>query len=196
MATERSSTSLAEVLVPIKGFERAKARLTEVLSDEERTRLARAWAETVVRAAAPLPVTVLFEDDDVAAWALEQGAAVMRCTGQGLNSAVSEGVAHLMQRGVEVAVIAHGDLPLATRLDHLVGGINEVTLVPDRHGDGTNVLVVPTGAGYEFAYGPGSFARHLDEADRLGLEVRILLDPTLAWDVDEPADLELPESIS
>ena len=58
--------------------------------------------------------------------------------------------------------------------------------------DGTNVLCIPTGVGFTFAYGPGSFTRHRDEADRLQLPYRVLRDPRLGWDVDVPADLELP----
>jgi 2-phospho-L-lactate guanylyltransferase len=56
------------------------------------------------------------------------------------------------------------------------------------------VAVVPVGAGFRFAYGPGSHARHVAEAQRLGLPWRSLPDPDLGWDVDEPADLEFQPS--
>ena len=62
-------------------------------------------------------------------------------------------------------------------------------MVPDRHRDGTNVLSLPTGTGFRFSYGPGSFPRHDTEARRHGLVVVTLDDPDLAWDVDLPADL-------
>ena len=62
-----------------------------------------------------------------------------------------------------------------------------------------NVLGLPVGCGFEFAYGEGSFDRHLAEAQRLseaaGLEVTVLQDQNLAWDVDEPADLR-PEILA
>jgi 2-phospho-L-lactate guanylyltransferase len=64
--------------------------------------------------------------------------------------------------------------------------------VPDRHDDGTNVLAVPTGVGFVFAYGPASFARHRAEAARLGLTLTVLRPPDLTWDVDVPADLDQP----
>ena len=64
-----------------------------------------------------------------------------------------------------------------------------VALVPCHRDDGTNVLSVPTSADFVFAYGPGSFQRHLAEADRLGLEARIVRDPDLMVDVDVPDDL-------
>ena len=105
--------------------------------------------------------------------------------------AVADAVATVAAEGVARVVVAHADLPLATSLAWVADG-DGVTLVPDRHDDGTNVLAVPSDAGFRFAYGPGSFARHVTEADRLGLATRIVREPTLGWDVDLPADLELP----
>jgi 2-phospho-L-lactate guanylyltransferase len=104
---------------------------------------------------------------------------------------VADGVAALAADGVERAVVAHADLPLATRLAW-VADFDGVTLVPDRRLDGTNVLAVPTGAGFRFSYGAGSFGRHRAEAARLGLRARLVQDPRLAWDVDLPADLAWP----
>jgi 2-phospho-L-lactate guanylyltransferase len=87
-------------------------------------------------------------------------------------------------------IVAHADLPLATDLAWLSWFRAGVTLVPDRHRDGTNVVCVPTRVGFRFAYGPGSFDRHYAEARRLGLPVRVVTEPLLAWDVDVPADLD------
>ena len=98
------------------------------------------------------------------------------------------GVAVLADAGFETVIVAHGDLPRATNLARCAD-FDGVTLVPDRHGDGTPVAAVPTGAGFRFAYGPGSFAAHVAEAERLGVAWRSLLDPDLAWDVDDPEDL-------
>ena len=71
------------------------------------------------------------------------------------------------------------------------GSPSEVTLAPDRWRDGTNVAGVPTEVGFRFSYGPGSFARHLAEAARLGLHCTIVDDPRLSSDVDLPVDLAL-----
>ena len=95
------------------------------------------------------------------------------------------------ERGVERVIVAHADLPLATHLGW-VGDFDGVTLVPDRRDDGTNVICVPAGSGFGFAYGPGSFGRHHAEAERLGLPVRVVRERRLGWDVDHPADLDLP----
>jgi 2-phospho-L-lactate guanylyltransferase len=177
------------VLIPVKAFADAKGRLAGAVDADGRADLARAMASTVVAAAAPLPVTVVCDDDGVDAWARSVGAAVIRVHGPGLNRAVEAGVAALAADGVSQVVIAHADLPRATRLDHCAA-TQGITLVPDRNLDGTPVLSVPTDAGFRFAYGPGSYAAHVAEAERLGLPWRSLHDPDLAFDVDDPADLE------
>ena len=177
------------VLIPVKAFVDAKGRLAGAVNADGRADLARAMAATVVAAAAPLQVTVVCDDDGVDAWARSVGAAVVRVDGPGLNRAVEAGVAALSANNVPQVVVAHADLPRATRLDHCAA-TEGITLVPDRNLDGTPVLSVPTDAGFRFAYGPGSYAAHVAEADRLGLPWRSLHDPDLAFDVDDPADLE------
>jgi 2-phospho-L-lactate guanylyltransferase len=104
---------------------------------------------------------------------------------------VTAGVDALRAAGVERVVVAHADLPRAADLTEVASGAG-VTIVPDRHDDGTNVLALPAAAGFVFAYGPGSFARHRAESERLELAVTVLRSPDLVWDVDVPADLELP----
>jgi 2-phospho-L-lactate guanylyltransferase len=184
----------AAVVLPVKAFAEAKRRLAPVLDPAARADLARTMASTVVAAAGPLPVVVVCDDDAVRAWAEELRVEVLWTPGVGLNGAVEAGVAHVAGRGHDHAIVAHADLPLATDLTW-VAGAEGVTLVPDRHGDGTNVACVPTAAGFRFAYGGGSCARHEAEAHRLGLPVRVVPDARLGWDVDRPADLDLPADL-
>ena len=179
------------VLVPVKAFALAKVRLAPALDGVAREALARHMATVVVSAAAPLPVAVVCEDPDVAAWAGALGAEVVWAPGRGLDRAVTDGVAHLAARGFDRVVVAHGDLPLATSFATLADG-DGVALVPDRRDDGTNVAVVPAACGFTFSYGPGSFRRHCREARRLSLGPRVVRAPALAWDVDRPCDLVLP----
>jgi 2-phospho-L-lactate guanylyltransferase len=51
------------------------------------------------------------------------------------------------------------------------------------------VLAVPVESSFPFAYGPGSFRRHLALARRAGLAGRVVRDPELGFDVDLPSDL-------
>ena len=188
------------VLVPLKAFETAKQRLSCCLTPSERSALAKLMAERVLRAAAAFPVFVALDEErdggekkegDVANWAQNMGAKPLRCSGIGLNDAIAEGFLRLIGHGFKEVVVAHADLPLASRFTHLTG-FGGVSAVPDRHEDGTNVLCLNASAastGFRFSYGKGSFVRHCAEAARVGLPLRVLRDPDLAWDIDTPADL-------
>lgn len=176
------------MLVPVKAFGEAKLRLAPALTPAQRRRLARTMATRVVRSAAGLPVAVVCDDPEVADWARSLHALVIWEPGRGLNGAVHEGVDRLASMGAASVVVAAGDLPLATDL-HWVTEFDGITLIPDRRRDGTNVISVPAGSGFSFSYGPGSFARHLAEAGRLGCPVRVVHSSPLAWDVDVPEDL-------
>ncbi len=174
--------------MPVKAFHDAKLRLAPVLSPPERAELARRLAAGVLRAAGSLTPNVVCEDAEVALWATSLGARVIWTPRLGLSGAVAAGVAALGAEGVDLVVVAHADLPFAAGLDE-IGEVGTVTLVPDRRKDGTNVVAVPAGAGFCFAYGPGSFGRHQAEAARLGLRCDVVIDDKLAADVDLPADL-------
>ncbi len=183
-------------MIPVKAFHAAKVRLAPALDPAARADLARTMAAQVVLAAAPLPVTIVCDDDAVAEWATDLGVDVAWTPGLGLDGAVEAGVRVVEAEGAERILVAHADLPLARDLAALVddgnGDERSVTLVPDRHDDGTNVVVLPADVGFRFAYGPGSFARHRAEVARLGLIAQVVRDPHLGWDVDLPADLDLP----
>jgi 2-phospho-L-lactate guanylyltransferase len=179
------------VLVPVKDFRQAKVRLADALAPAARAALARRMATRVLAAALELPVFVVCDDDEVATFATEHGSEVLWRPGLGLNGAVADGVATLGAAGYARIIVAHADLPLAVDLAWLAR-LGELTLVPDRHDDGTNVVCLPSDVGFEFAYGPGSFRRHAAEGRRLRLGVRVVREPSLGWDVDVPDDLSHP----
>lgn len=184
--------STTAVLLPVKAFRQAKVRLAPALGEAERAALAESMASKVVRAAGVLPVAIVCDDDEVAAWAVTRGATVIWRPGRGLNAAVRDGVDELAGEGYDRVIVAHADLPHAIDLTW-VADFDGITLVPDRHDDGTNVLSIPARSGFTFAYGPGSFARHCDEVSRLGLDLRVEREQRLGWDVDIPEDLLVPE---
>lgn len=179
------------VLLPVKGFGAAKARMADHLTPAERERLARTTAERVVSAACGLATFVVCDDDEVASWSRAHGAEPIESPRRGLNAAVADGVQTLAGRGFTTVLVAHADLPLADDLRRVASPIG-VTIVPDRADDGSNVLVIPAAVGFTFAYGAGSFRRHAVEATRLGLPVRVVRDPLLGVDLDTPADLANP----
>ncbi len=177
------------VLVPVKQFGQAKHRLSEVLSTDERAELARKMAEHVLAAAYPLPCAVVCETKEVAEWAERQGALALERPSLGLNRAVTNGVERLFSLGASEVIVVHSDLPGAREIAEL-SGYEGITIVPDRTKSGTNVICIPHGCRFDFSYGKGSFQRHLDQANRSGFPVRVILDVYgLSLDIDLPKDL-------
>jgi 2-phospho-L-lactate/phosphoenolpyruvate guanylyltransferase len=187
-----SATEQLAFLIPVKSFQAAKARLAGALDDEQRRNLARALADGVVASLRTRSVAVVCDDSEVARWAEEHGVTVLFEPGRGLNPAVRSGVEALAAAGSTQVCVVHADLAFPEELATIEAGPGAL-LVPDRRSDGTNVLRVPTGGTFEFSYGPGSFRRHLAEADRLGLSVEVWSPSPLGIDVDVADDLELAE---
>ena len=184
-------TALADVavVVPIKSFALAKSRLADSLSADSRRELARHCAEAVLRAASPLSVYVVCNDDEVAAWARANGAHVVVPGVPGLNAAATAGRDAARAAGHHRVIVAHSDLPHAKDLASLCAASADVVVVPDRHGDGTNVLLMPCAGDFTFQYGPGSCAAHLSHAAGLGLSIEVVHRDDLALDLDTPDDL-------
>ena len=178
----------AAVLIPLRSLHAGKLRLAQAIDDAERAQLIERMAERVVAAAHDLDVLVVHDDPAVADWAHDLNARAFRPETPGLNRAVTEGRDHLASLGYRTIIIAHADLPRAIDLRVMLTG-DPITVVPDRHGDGTNVMCLPTALDFSFAYGPGSFAAHSAIANNLGIEPVIIDAPDLAWDVDHPDDL-------
>jgi 2-phospho-L-lactate guanylyltransferase len=178
------------VVIPVRAFALGKARLADALDDATRAELARRWADTVFEAAAGLPVCVVSSDPEVRDWAQARGAAVVDDPGS-LDGAAGAGRTQLADRGCARVIVAHADLPLARSFAALArdASLPLLAIVPCHRDDGTPVLSLPASAPFTFAYGPGSFRRHVAEARRRGLGVRVVRDPDLAFDVDVPDDL-------
>lgn len=186
-----SGSTDAAVLVPVKSFRAAKARLAPTLDPAARAALARWMASRVIEAVRPLPTFVACDDEQVADWADRLGASVLWGPGLGLNGAVDEGVATIAGKGFEHVVISHGDLPLPAALGDTVRP-GTIVLVPDRRRDGTNVVSRPCTAVLPASYGGGSFARHLELALVDGSPVTVRIDTELSLDLDNVADLRHP----
>ena len=176
--------------LPIKPFTLAKGRLDGILGPAARASLSRAVAERVVAAcaAAGLPIAVVTGDPAVAGWAAGVGLEVIQepPTG-GLNGAAGVAAAEAARRDLAWCIV-HADLPLlgpddvAAVAGQVRGG--RVVLAPSRNG-GTNLLAATHP--FPFAYGPGSFGRHLAAAR--GGERRVVVRLGTALDVDTPEDL-------
>lgn len=180
------------VLVPVKRFTAAKRRLTGVLGDADRARLAEWMATRVVDVVAEIPTFVACDDATVAAWAESRGAQVLWSAGLGLNGAVDDAVSRVSSSGFDHLTVTHADLPLPDALVHVARAGN-ITFVPDRRSDGTNVMSFPLSSPIRASYGGGSFRRHLAQAmSRADTPVEVRFDPELSLDLDTVRDLTHP----
>jgi 2-phospho-L-lactate guanylyltransferase len=68
-------------------------------------------------------------------------------------------------------------------------------LVPDRHGRGTNALVLAPPDAIEFCFGGDSRAAHVECARSRGVRI-VELDGQLTIDLDTPDDLLLVEELA
>lgn len=180
------------IVIPVKSFTAAKARLAPVLDSADRAGLARWTADRVLAAASGGRATfVVCDDDDVAAWAGAHGAEVVWQPGRGLNGAVAGALDRVAGLGFDHVTIAHADLArphgIAT-----IARPGTITLVPDRVLDGTNVLSFPLAVRLTPSYGVASFESHLRQALATGWRVSVVRHPLLAIDLDSPADLRHP----
>ena len=173
------------IVVPLKRFDRAKERLRRDAELDVAT-IAEDLARGVLTSSRPRTIIVVSEDPDVTRFAESQGAEVWASTASNLNDAVQGAYTGLSDR-FDRLIIVHGDLRHPEGLgtfEPLPG----VTFFADHHGSGTNVLVIPTGLDFHFAYGTDSLRRHVDEAQRLNATYHVVTTSPWRFDVDEPSD--------
>jgi 2-phospho-L-lactate/phosphoenolpyruvate guanylyltransferase len=193
-------------IVPVAPLEAAKSRLGGALDAEERLDLAeRLLARTVATALEVgrlADVLVVSPDRDVLERAATLGARTLRQRSHGLNAGLREARDDVVAGGAEALVVLPIDLPFVTAaeltsaLDPVTGTgrDNVVALVPDRHGSGTNVLVLRPPTVIDFCFGPESRRAHR-EAALAGGATYVELDGPLTFDLDTPADLVLVDSM-
>ena len=192
MASQRARRTGA-VIIPLKGFNKAKERLSAVLDPPTRALLAELTAAAVIEEVRVLPdvtrVIVVTDEERSAEWARRAGAEAVIETG-GLNSSVTLAYRHLGDT-VDWVMICHADVVHPERLAALpTPGDSQVVLVRDRHRDGTNVMVLPAGQDFDFHYGAGSAEAHRTECAKRGLQPIEVLDTMLGIDVDTPDDVQ------
>ena len=195
-------------ILPIKRFDEAKHRLEEALMPLPRRALAEAmFADVLValrRASAVHATLVVTIDTTAQQMAAGNGAAVLDDQGGGHSAAASLGIRHALEHGYDTALLVPGDCPTLdpAELDGLIesagagraDGERSAVIVPDRHGTGTNALLLTPPDSLVPAFGPGSRDRHVADALAGGSHPRVLEIPTLALDVDTPEDLAALET--
>jgi 2-phospho-L-lactate guanylyltransferase len=135
---------------------------------------------------------VIVSDDPVAELLAERHQATYVAErGRGLNAAVQQGVDYIAGLGGGRVLILHGDIPLlqASAIGELLGRGERFWVVTDAAQQGSNLMLCDAQADFHFQYGVGSLACHLKEAERLGWSSRVICQPDLALDIDEPQDM-------
>ena len=185
-------------LVPIKDLTQAKARLSPLLSPEERYALAAAMLDdvlTALRQASTVDRIALVTTDPhalalAAQWEFE---AVDEGSGRGETGAVELAVKVCRERGASSLAVIPGDIPLLTAAD--VDGIMQhgtrwdVVIAPSWDSRGTNAVLLRPPDALQLRFGSWSFFPHVKQAKRKGLSYKVVRLPRVALDVDTPEDL-------
>lgn len=188
----------ATAILPVKRFAAAKRRLAGDIDDERRVALASAMLEDTleaIAAARSIAQTIVVSGDPRA-----QEIAAARAvdvlpdpSDEGHVTAALAGIARAEVDGAECVVLLPGDCPLLDpkELDRLLTGVPSsfVAIVPDRHGTGTNALVLSPPGAIRPAFGEGSRERHVAAAREAGIPFAVEELPSLALDLDTPADV-------
>lgn len=186
-------------IIPLRSLHDGKRRLRHVLRSDARTALvkqlfARAH-HALMTSERVAEVYVVSPDPALLAWAAQRGAAVVHQPDLGLN----EGLEHARRVVIErhqpdALLVLLPDLPFVTAADVALLAqereSNEVVIAPDRHGHGTNALLLSRAAALPFSFGVDSFQRHQHLAHARGFKTRVVHAFGLAVDLDTPADLE------
>ena len=212
---------LAVVVIPVRALEGAKSRLGAVLDAEERRELVERLLRATVAAALDTPgvtrVLVVSPDPAVIAVGEEAGATGVRQASAGLNPGIVEARDAGAAAGADRLLILPGDLPgiepadIAAVLAAADAGAADagaadagaagsrnprpvVVVATDRHGRGTNALLLQPPAVIEPAFGGDSREAHRLLAAAAGAAYAETPN-RLELDLDTPDDLLLLESI-
>ena len=187
-------------ILPVKSFGAAKQRLAGLLGSGSRQALAQAMFSdslTALRRVSEIDQVAVVTGDRVAeSAALGHRLPVLRDTAEaGQSEAAQIGLRHALGEGYDRVLLVPGDTPLldSGEVGALLSRCEErgtaVAVVPDRHGTGTNALVLAPPDAIEPSFGPGSRERHVEAARAAGLSCQVEEVPSLLLDIDTPEDL-------
>jgi 2-phospho-L-lactate guanylyltransferase len=184
-------------ILPVKSFSEAKQRLRPGLDPVTRRELAEAMLTDVLEAlgaSAIDEIVVISAGARAREIAHDYGAAAIEDREDGHNAAAALGIRAGRTLGAQRVLLVPGDCPALDpgEVDELLerpARAPSVVIVPDRHGTGTNALLVTPPDALAPSFGPGSCQRHLANAKAAGIHAEVVNVPSLALDIDTPEDL-------
>ncbi len=185
-------------IIPVKPLKNAKSRLAPVLAPPERFALAQAMLRHVLSVTTSVQqvngVLVISRDTKALAIAREFGAKTMQ-EGKisNLNPALMRATMVVKTWRADGILVLPADLPFVTADDVRaitdLGRERSIVIATDRVHDGTNALYVRPPGALDYAYGAGSYARHINLAAAAGLKVLPFESAGTSLDIDVPEDL-------
>ncbi len=186
-------------IIPVKPLNRAKSRLADVLEPDQRRFLAETMLRHVLETVQAVPqvmgTLVISRDTKVLSIAREYDARTVQESGAPeLNAALLRATKVVASWGCNATLVLPADLPLiapedVTNIVNLGRSVMTVVISTDQSEDGTNALFMRPPGLIPYAFGPGSYARHVQLAREAGAEVTVYRSDRLSLDIDLPADL-------
>ncbi len=183
-------------VVPIKSLLQAKSRLAGTHTPQERAELAHHMLQHVLHviAASEVVQSVAVISPTPSELRLPRDVTPLLQTSEGLNQLLEQGREWAKEQGAEAFMTTFADLPLLTAYDiAAIAGMgaemDTVVLAPDRHSQGTNIMLLHPPTLLPFAFGPGSFQRHVALAHEARAHMQIYRSPGSTLDIDTPDDL-------
>jgi len=183
-------------ILPVKSFAAAKQRLGSLLGSGSRHALAQAMFQDVLASLRKVEgierIVVVASEPSVEFAADEQVVLLEDEVADGQSPAAAAGIRWAIASGFERVLLVPGDTPLLVpaEIDALLADAPEaVVIMPDRHGTGTNGLLLQPPAAIEPSFGPDSMARHVAAAEAAGVTHRVERVQSLMFDVDTSDDL-------
>lgn len=187
--------TLVVTIIPAKPFAESKKRLSPVLSNRERVLLSRNLLQHTILAALPIgPVVVVSRSANVRDFAAGMGANTLLENNHELNDAIRQGIDWAQAHGASSGLVVPLDLPLLTTvvLEKLVEPSFQlspsIVIAPCRHRQGTNALLLTPPDVILPQFGPNSFTRHRQLAQKAAITPTIYHEPQVAFDLDTPED--------
>jgi len=203
------SAFFVTAFIPVKALAHGKSRLSAHLTLDDRIQLTYESLRHIVHVLQSVPrvreIVIISRDPQVAEWARAWRVSHIREQQGGLNEALRE--ARAAHAEADAILVLPSDLAALSTTDvtGMIRALDErdkgagahdddgrgVLIAPDRHGRGTNALLLRPPHVIDFAFGASSAGRHIDAARAAGVSPIVFRSDSISLDLDSPEDYAL-----